>query len=75
MKRTSLPLTGYNNSDTQVDRLKVAGERLLGYFSLRPKYLALLLSRLRGMWIMGSSDVLMRVEIDLTKNAECNKQV
>ena len=33
MKRTSLTLTGYN-SDTQLDRLKVAGERLLVYFSL-----------------------------------------
>jgi hypothetical protein len=38
MKRTSLTLTGYN-SDTQVDRLKVEGERFLDVaaFSLRPE--------------------------------------
>jgi hypothetical protein len=41
MKRASLTLTGYD-ADTQVDRLKVEEERLLGYFSLQPKYLALL---------------------------------
>jgi hypothetical protein len=38
MKRASLTLTGYD-ADTQVDRLKVEEERLLGYFSLQPKYL------------------------------------
>ena len=38
MKRTSLILTGYS-SGAQMDRLKVAGERLLVYFSLQPKYL------------------------------------
>jgi hypothetical protein len=46
MKITSLALTGYN-SDTQVEGFQVEGERFLGYFSPRPKYLALLLSRLR----------------------------
>jgi len=35
MKKTSLTLTGYN-SDTQVDRLKVEGERFSA-FSLRPE--------------------------------------
>ena len=33
MKRTSLILTGYN-SGAHMDRLKLAGERLLVYFSL-----------------------------------------